>query len=164
MSHDVKTKTIHLTRIINAPRAKVWAAWTEPEQIKKWWGPEGFTAPNARLDLREGGKFFYSMKGPEGTEWNKEMWSGGEFLEIIPMEKIVATDHFADAEGNFVTPEEFGMPGVWPKEPMKVTVTFEDTDDGKTKLTLMHEGHPESMAADATAGWNGSLDKFESLF
>jgi hypothetical protein len=54
------------------------------------------------------------------------------------------------------------MPGEWPEE-MRVTVTFEDMGDGKTKLTLKHEGHPAEMSKDATQGWNESLDKFESV-
>jgi uncharacterized protein YndB with AHSA1/START domain len=53
--------------------------------------------------------------------------------------------------------------GDWPEEDMVVTVTFEDAGPGKTKLTLRHEGHPTSIADDATQGWNQSLDKFEAV-
>jgi uncharacterized protein YndB with AHSA1/START domain len=87
------------------------------------------------------------------------MWSGGEYLEIVPMKKIVATDYFTDEKGNKISPKDVGMPGEWPDE-MTVTVTFEDLGDGKTKLTLLHEGHPIEMADMALAGWNESLDKF----
>ena len=156
------TKTVHIERIFDAPRAKVWEAWTNPEHIKKWWGPKDFTAPHATNDLRVGGKNHYCMHGPAGTEFDKDMWSVGEYKEIIPMEKIVCTDYFADAEGNKMTPEEFGMPGKWTEE-MVVTVTFEDTPDGKTKLTLIHTGHPVEMADMAQAGWNESLDKFAAI-
>lgn len=155
------TKTITITRTINAPRERVWEVWTNPEHLKKWWGPKNFTAPHIKTDLRTGGEYHYCMKGPEGTEWHKEMWSGGVYKEVIPMEKIVATDRFEDEEGNEVDPAEFGMPGEWPKE-MVVTVTFEDAGEGKTKLTLVHEGHPMEMADMAEAGWNESLDKFEA--
>ncbi len=78
------------------------------------------------------------------------------------MEKIVATDHFADEQGNEVSPKDYGMPGEWPEE-MIVTVTFEDAGPGKTKLTLLHTGHSADMADMATAGWNQSLDKFEAI-
>jgi uncharacterized protein YndB with AHSA1/START domain len=157
----LKTKTIRITRILNAPREKVWRVWTEPEHMKKWWGPKDFTAPAIKQDLRVGGKFQYCMRGPAGSDWDKDMWSGGVYKEVIPMEKIVATDYFMDDKGNKITPQEMGMPGEWPEE-MVVTVTFEDAGSGKTKLTLVHEGHPVEMAEPANQGWNESLDKFES--
>jgi uncharacterized protein YndB with AHSA1/START domain len=159
MTHDAQTRTINITRVFDAPREKVWAAFTEPEQIMKWWGPEQFTSPAAEVDFRVGGKFLFCMHGPAGTPFDQDMWSGGIYKEIVPMEKIVATDHFADAEGNFISPKEAGMPGEWPTDEMLVTFTFEDAPGGKTKFTLKHEGHPESMAKDATSGWNTSLDK-----
>lgn len=156
------TKTLRIERIFDAPREKVWKAWTEPEHLKNWWGPKDFTAPEIRQDLRTGGKYLYCMHGPAGTEWDKPMWSGGIYKEIVPMEKIVASDHFADEKGNFVSPEEFGMPGEWPEE-MTVTVTFEDAGPGKTKVTLVHTGHPEEMADMAKQGWNESLDKLAAI-
>ena len=97
------------------------------------------------------------------------MWSGGTYKEIIPMKKIVATDHFADEKGNVVSPKDFGMPGEWPDEEMLVTVTFEDAGEGKTKLTITYP-KPESEAAvramissGMEMGWNSSLDKLASL-
>ncbi|MBI5794466.1 SRPBCC domain-containing protein [Candidatus Uhrbacteria bacterium] len=155
------TKTITIERIFDAPRERVWKAWTDPAELKKWWGPKDFTAPHIKTDLREGGKFLYCMRGPKGSEFDKDMWSGGIFKEIIPMEKIVATDHFADAEGNVMSPAEYGMPGDWGD--MVVTATFEDAGPGKTKLTLVHTGHPADFADQANQGWNESLDKFAAI-
>jgi len=157
----LNTKTLHLTRTLDAPLEKVWKAWTEPEHIKKWWGPKDFTAPQVKQDLRTGGKYLYCMHGPAGSPFDSDMWSGGTYEEVIPMKKIVATDHFADKDGNWISPKDIGMPGEWPEE-MRVTVTFEDLGGGKTKLTVVHEGHPVEMAKDAEAGWNQSLDKFEA--
>lgn len=156
----VDTKTLHITRILNAPRERVWQVWTEPEYLKKWWGPKDFTAPYIDNDLRTSGKFLYAMHGPAGSEFDKDMYSGGEYLEVVPMEKIVATDNFTDEHGNIMTPEEYGMPGEWPEQ-MKVAVTFEDAGEGNTKLTIVHEGHPADFAGMAEQGWNESLDKFE---
>lgn len=158
----VKTKTIHITRVIDAPRAQVWDAWTNPEHLKHWWGPRDFTAPHIKTDLRKGGKYLYAMHGPAGTDFDKDMWSGGEYKEVIPMEKIVASDYFADEQGNKVNGKDVGMPGEWPDE-MLVTVTFEDAGEGKTKLTLVHEGHPADFADMAEGGWNESLDKFQKV-
>lgn len=153
------TKTVHITRIFNAPVERVWKAFTDPTEIKKWWGPKDFTAPVVKIDFKEGGKYLYCMRGPKGSEFDKDMYSAGTYKEIVPMKKIVCTDHFADSEGNYVSPKDFGMPGTDWADEMLVTFTFEDAGDGKTKLTLVHEGHPMEMQKDATAGWNQSLDK-----
>lgn len=159
-SMATKPKGIHIVRTFDAPVEKVWRVWTEPEHIKKWWGPKDFTAPVAKIDFRVGGKFTYCMRGPEGTEFAKDMYSGGEFKEIVPLKKIVMTDYFADEDGNWVSAKDFGMPGEgWPDK-MLVTVTFEELPGNKTKMTLHHEGHPASMEGDANTGWNQSLDKF----
>ncbi len=98
------------------------------------------------------------MHGPAGSEFDKDMWSGGEYREVVPMEKIVTTDNFTDEKGNIISPAEYGMEGDWGQ--MVVTVTFEDVGEGKTKLTIVHEGHPAEFADNADAGWNESLDKF----
>lgn len=142
-----------ISRIFEAPRALVWRAWTDPEQIKRWWGPKGFTAPVCKIDLRVGGAYLYCMRSPEGQDY----WSTGTYREIVEPERIVATDSFADEKGNRVPASHYGMPGDWPDE-LVVTVTFEE-QDGKTKLTLRHAGMPAEMSDDATAGWNESLDK-----
>ncbi len=151
-------KTITITRTFDAPRERVWDVWTNPEHLEKWWGPKDFTAPVIKNDLRTGGKFLYAMHGPAGSEFDKDMWSGGEYKEVVPMEKIVATDNFTDKDGNVISPAEYGMQGDWGQ--MVVTVTFEDAGEGKTKITLVHEGHPTDFADMANAGWNESLDKF----
>lgn len=152
------TKTLRIERTFDAPVEKVWHAWTDPEAYKKWWGPKGWSAPEVKIDFREGGTFLSCMRGamePGGPELDN--WSGGVYKEIVPMKKIVMTDYFTDSQGNKINAKEIGMPGEWPDE-MLVTVTFEDLGD-KTKLTLVHEGHPAEIAGDAEQGWNESLDK-----
>jgi uncharacterized protein YndB with AHSA1/START domain len=153
---------IEIERIFNAPVEKVWKAWTDPEEIMKWWGPKDWTAPSAKSDFRVGGKFLYAMRGamtPGGPI--QENWSGGVFKEIIPMQKIVASDYFTDAQGNKISAKDIGMPGEWPDE-MTITVTFKDMGD-KTKLTIFHEGHPDEIAEMAMIGWNQSLDKLAAI-
>jgi uncharacterized protein YndB with AHSA1/START domain len=143
-----------ITRIFDAPRNRVWKAWTEPEHVMEWWGPKGFTAPVIKTDFRVGGKSLLCMRSPEGEDY----WSTGVYREIAEQEKIVTTDSFSDAQGNVVLASHYGMSGDWPLE-LLVTVTFEE-DDGKTKLTLRHEGFPDRENRDlAKAGWNESLDK-----
>lgn len=147
-----------IERIFDAPRELVWKAWTDPELLMKWWGPEIFICPAAQIDLRVGGKYLFCMQSTNGPDfWQKGIWSTGEYREIVPMERLVMTDCFADEEGNVVPASHYGMPGDFPLE-MLVTVTFEDYQ-GKTKMTLRHVGLPESIEQDAGTGWNQSFDK-----
>ncbi len=146
-----------ITRVFDAPRELVWKAWTEPERFKLWWGPEGFTCPSCRIDLRAGGKYLACMRSPEGQEF----WSTGVFREIVPEGKIVYTDSFSDAEGNPVPASYYGMQGDWPPE-MVVTVTFEAAG-GMTTMTLRHDGLPSDMLSDCEIGWSGSFDKLAGI-
>lgn len=150
----IEITMIYTTQIFNAPLSKVWKAWTEPESVKKWWGPNNFTTPVVKIDLKEGGSYLYSMRSPEG----QEVWGTGVYKEIVPMKKIVSTDSFADSEGNPVPASHYGMNGDWPLE-LNVTVTFEE-NEGKTKLTLQHQGFPDRKNRDlAEAGWKESFEK-----
>ena len=146
-----------ITRIFDAPREAVWKAWTDPGRFMLWWGPQGFTSPACRIDLRVGGKYLYCMRSPEGRDY----WGTGVYREIVPMKKIVCSDSFADSEGNVVAASHYGMQGEWPPE-LTVTVTFEEKD-GKTIMTLLHEGIPQNMKDDCEAGWSGSFDKLEGI-
>jgi uncharacterized protein YndB with AHSA1/START domain len=144
-----------ITRIFDAPREVVWKAWTDPEHVKRWWGPKNFTAPFIKSDFRVGGKYLYCMRSAEG----KDYWSTGVYREIDPLKRIVVTDSFADKEGNVVPASEYGMEGEWPLE-LLVTLTFED-HDGKTRFILRHAGIPGGeMFKMTNEGWNESLDKF----
>lgn len=143
-----------ITRTFDAPNALVFKAWTDPERMKEWWGPKGFTTPFCEIDLKLGGVIHYCMRSPEG----KDYWGKGVYREIIEPTKIVYTDSFADEKGNIVSAEYYGMSADWPEEG-KVTVTFED-QNGKTKLTVEHaniiaSGPERDMCKD---GWNKTLD------
>jgi uncharacterized protein YndB with AHSA1/START domain len=97
------------------------------------------------------------MRSSEG----QDIWSTGVYREIVPMERIVCTDCFADEKGNVVPATHYGMPAYIPLE-MLVTVTFEDLD-GKTRMTLRHAGLPTGEMSDgAGVGWNESFDKLEA--
>ena len=153
-----------ITRVFDAPRELVWKVWTEPEHIVKWWGPKIFSCPEAKIDFRVGGKFLFCMRSDSGPEaWQKGIWSTGVYKEIVPMEKIVCTDCFADEHGNVVPATYYGMEGKdFPLE-MLITVTFEDQDD-KTKMTLRHKGIPAGEYMEGSnQGWNESLDKMAAI-
>ncbi len=157
---------IVIERVFNAPREMVWKAWTDEEMAKQWWGPEGFTAPYAKIDFRVGGKYTLAMHGPKGSQWDHDMYSSGVYKEIVPIEKIVTTDYFSDKDGNKIKPSDEGQDENFPTE-MTVTITFEEVDNGKTKLTIFYpkaenEAQFEAMLKSGMKeGWNSSLDKME---
>jgi uncharacterized protein YndB with AHSA1/START domain len=158
-NQDISSRELVITRVFDAPRALVWKAWTDPEQVMRWWGPKDYTSPFCKIDLSVGGKYLFCMRSPEGIDY----WSTGVFREIVPMERIVFTDSFSDDQGNVVPASHYGMGEDFPAE-LEVTVTFEE-EGGKTKMTLRHAGMPEGDIMEQTgAGWNESFDKLaESL-
>ena len=147
-------REIVITRVFDA-RDLVFKAWTEPERVMRWWGPNGFTTPVCKIDLRPGGVFHNCMRSPEGQDF----WSKGVYREIVEPERIVCTDFFSDEEGNLVQPAHYGMSPEWPAEAL-VTVTFAE-HDGKTKFTLHHAvgSAPASERDQCQAGWTESLDR-----
>ena len=158
-----ENKKIIITRIFNAPRKIVWNAWTNPEIIKKWWGPEGFTAPSVKIDFKVGGRYIFAMHGPQGSAWDKDMYSAGVFQEIVPQERLVLTDYFSDENGNKTAPTDHGLSQDMPEE-MTVIVTFEELQEGKTKLTITYTAENETMyeamvKSRMEEGWSTSLNK-----
>jgi uncharacterized protein YndB with AHSA1/START domain len=146
--------SVEITRIFDAPRELVWQAWTDPQHLMRWWGPQHFTSPSCSIDLRVGGKYHFCMQGPDG----QKIWSTGVYQELVAPERIVYKDSFADEEGNAVSASYYGMGNDIPFG-MTVTVTFEDMS-GKTKMTLRHEGIPAGEMSEMTVqGWNESFDK-----
>lgn len=147
-----------IERVFDAPRERVWMAWTDPDLVKRWWGPKGFTSPVCRISLRVGGSYFLCMRSPQG----KNYCNSGFYREIVPLERIVATASFADEKGNIVSATSYGMGPGWARE-MLQTMIFEESG-GKTKLTLSHAGIPagEDMK-NAREGWSQSLDKLADL-
>ena len=149
-----------IVRTFDAPRELLWRAWTEPAMAKRWWGPRNFTAPTVEIDFRVGGKYLNAMQSPDFNN-GEPIWSTGVYKEIVPHERLVMTDSFADKKGNVVPGSHYGM-GDMPLE-MTVTVTFEDVG-GKTKMTLRHEGMPAGEHfSGANEGWNQSFDKLAEM-
>ena len=133
---------IVIERVFDAPRELVWKAWTDPEHVAKWWGPDGMTTRVDELDLRPGGKWRYVMLGPDGSEYPQS----GIFREIVVPEMIVTSAVF-----------EMGS-----NPPQKVVLTyrFEDLGD-KTKVTLVHsadEVYGEQERIGVIAGWDSNFD------
>lgn len=146
---------IVIARVFDAPRDLVFKAWTEPERVMRWWGPNGFTTPVCKIDLRPGGAVHSCMRSPEGQDF----WSKGVYREVIAPERIVCTDSFADEKGNTVSATHYGMSADWPDEAL-ITVTFAELG-GKTKLTLEHAvgSAPATERDQCQQGWSESLDR-----
>jgi uncharacterized protein YndB with AHSA1/START domain len=131
-----------ITRIFDAPRKLVFNAWSEPDRMVRWIGPQGFTGTIVKMDARPGGAYRFHLRSPEGTDH----WAQGVYREIVAPERLVYTWTWADKVGNPTRPETL------------VTVTFAE-QGGKTKLTL-HQAVFESVTArDAhETGWTSALD------
>jgi uncharacterized protein YndB with AHSA1/START domain len=107
-----------LTRLIDAPREKLFRAWTQPDLLRQWFAPLPYTTPVAELDVRPGGASRIVMRSPDGTD----MPLRGVYLEVIENERLVFTDAYTLAWEPSAKPF------------MTVIVTFEE-EDGKTRYT-----------------------------
>jgi uncharacterized protein YndB with AHSA1/START domain len=135
---------LEIKRVINAPRDRVYAAWTDPAQLKKWFGPEDVQTDDLIVDARVGGEFRWDLTNSEG----EKMTCRGEYRELQPNKKIVFTWQWQDDED-------------WEERESVVTVELSDRDGG-TELRLSHAQLPNEQSRDGhTRGWNSALDKLE---
>ena len=146
---------IVITRVIDAPRSDVFKAWTDPERLKQWWGPNGFTMPYCKIDLRPGGRMHFCMRSADG----QDIWCRGVYREVVEPKRIVSTDSCSDKDGNVIAPSTYGMIADWPAEAL-ITVTFAE-HDGRTKFTLRHAvgSAPAADREGCQVGWSESLDR-----
>jgi len=139
--------SLEIKRIINAPREHVYRAWTDPVQLKEWWGPEGVRTRNFTADARVGGKYRWDLFNQDG----EEMSVFGEYRELIPGNKIVFTWKWDDDED-------------WKTHDSVVTIELADCDGG-TELTLTHEKLPSEASRDRhNEGWSSVLDRLGEYF
>jgi len=136
-----------LTRVVDAPRERVWKAWADPEQLKVWFAPRPYTLSVDSMDLRAGGSFRMAMHAPDGTRHD----FSGKYREVVPPEKIVWVGEFAGG----------------PADQMVTTVTFE-AQGQKTKITanqVFRVVTPETEMATrgAKQGWTMTLDQLAEL-
>ena len=148
----INEDAVVIERTFEAAVDLIWQMWTDPEHFKQWYGPTGFTVPVADMDMRVGGKRLICMASPDGS---MKMWTTGEYVEIVPKERLVYTESPADENGNVVSPSAMGMPDGYPAT-TEVTVLLEDLG-GRTKMVMTHAGVPASSGAGG--GWEQAFDK-----
>jgi len=139
-----------LTRIVDAPRARLFDAWTQ--RLSEWWGPHGMTTLVCEMDLRPGGLFRTVMRAPDGTEYPTR----GVFLEVVKNERIVFTDAYDT--GWQPSPDIF----------FTAITTFEEMPGGKTKYTAraVHwtvENKQRHEEMGFHNGWGESVDRLVAL-
>jgi len=149
---NIEKHELSITRLIDAPRKNVWRCWTEPELVKQWFAPKPFITPVAEFDLRPGGASNIVMRSPEG----QDMPNPGQFLEIVPNEKLVSTDAFiGDWQPSGGTPF------------MVMIITLAD-EDGKTRYTarVQHwtaEAKTQHEQMGFETGWGICADQLAAL-
>jgi uncharacterized protein YndB with AHSA1/START domain len=126
-------REIVLVRVIDAPSHAVYAAWVDADRFCAWFGPDGFTCTVREMDVRPDGRARFDMVSPDGTTYTNRF----DYLEVVPDERLVM-DHGSDVDDD---PARF-----------RVTVTFDQQDDGKTVLTL-RQLHPTAAHRKAGIGF-----------
>ncbi|MGD0719490.1 MAG: SRPBCC family protein [Roseiarcus sp.] len=140
-----------LTRLIDAPREKLYRAWTEPDLLKQWFAPLPYTTPVAELDVRPGGASYIVMRGPDGVD----LPNRGVYLEVVPGERLVFTNAYVRAW----EPSE--------KPFMTAIVTFAD-EGGRTRYTALvrHWTLADRQTHEQMGfhrGWGQAADQLEAL-
>lgn len=143
-----------ITRVFAARRELVFKAWSDRQQLMRWFAPNGCSIEFRTLDFRSGGAFHSCIHTPDG----QQCWCRGVYREIVQPERIVFTMAVANEQGELVEPTAAGMDPDWPAETV-VTVTFASVGD-KTQLTLT-QTVSESLAkrTGAHPSWIQMLDK-----
>lgn len=160
VSGNTGTRELVVTRVFDAPVEEVWRAWTEANYVKQWWGPDGFTCPVARMDVREGGTSLVCMSSPEFGE-HYSLWT---YETIVPGERIEYIHNLADAKGNRREPSDVGMPADFPQD-IRNVVTLQAKGANRTELTVTEQGaYTEQWLELSRTGLEQCLDKMCRIF
>lgn len=158
MDNENSTKEVFIEYLFNADIERVFKAWTDPEQLVQWYAPDGCTIRFKSIEVKPGGKFHSCISNPQSGD----CWATGEYLEIIPNEKIAFTLMNADENGTPINPADIGMDPEWPAKTL-VTVTFVE-ENLKTKMHL-HQTVSTAIAQKTGAypSWIQMLENMNSL-
>ena len=146
------------TRVFDAPLSRAWKVWKDPELVKQWWGPKGFTSPSADIDFREGGMSLVCMRAPKSMG-GQDMYSTWHYEKIVPLERIEYIHNLADKQGNTIDPAQMGMPADFPRD-LRNSVAFKALDDNKTEITITEYDWPVGQMRELSKqGMEECLDK-----
>ena len=161
----VDDRAFTLTRWFDAPRDRVWRAWTDQRELAQWWGPHGYTNPVVEADVRPEGGLRIVMRSPDDVELSMS----GQYLDVEPPSRLVFTDEVTDGPAVWHEALDGHRPSLPPGSPLRmtVTVTFEELDGG-TQLTIesafaSDEDRDAVMRLGAASGWSESLERLEAL-
>jgi len=151
-------KELFITHLFDAQREVVFRAWTDPEQLKNWYAPDGCTIEFKSIDPTQGGSFHSCIYDPI----HGECWVKGSYLEVLPNQKLVFTMVMSDENGNSVSSVKAGKTEDWPEEQI-TTVTFESIGE-QTKVSI-HQTvlEEEAKKTGAYQGWIKMLNKLNLL-
>ncbi|MBP6312962.1 MAG: SRPBCC domain-containing protein [Flavobacteriales bacterium] len=144
--NDQELRTLTIQRTFNAPIELVFAAWTKPEHLVRWFGPNDFTLPTCEQDFRVGGKYNFCMHAPDGIDH----WVRGEYRKISEFDRLV-----------FTWTRDDGQPVPWVDN--VVDLSFEEVN-GRTKMTMQHAlFSTEQDRNDHQGGWSECFDRLANF-
>lgn len=152
-----------LQRQIDAPRERVYEAWTRADLLQRWWAPKGFTNPECEVDPRVGGSYRIVMQSPDGEQYPIK----GSYLEIVPNEKLVMGGDTSEHPEEWHEQADLKCGDGGAADDAVSTITFDDLG-GRTKPTLRTrfisgEVKRQMLAMGMRQGWSESWDKLEEL-
>jgi uncharacterized protein YndB with AHSA1/START domain len=156
-------RNLVVRRVFDAPPEQVWKAWTDPEDVMRWWGPTGFTSPMARIDFRQGGTSLVCMRAPKEFG-GQDLYNTWTYTKIVPQESFEYILRFSDKDGNPTDPASHGLPPDMPRE-VRNLVTLRSLSDGKTEMTVTEYDWTSDQLYDLSkAGLEQCLDKMAAVF
>ena len=162
MSAEAKTYNMVLTRTFDAPVARVWKAWSASEDVKQWWGPQGFTCPLAEMDFRDGGTSLVCMRAP-AEYGGMELYNTWTYTRIVPMQEIEFIQNFADQDGNPIAPAAAGLPESIPYA-VRHVLTFKAAGENATEFTVTEYGYSDEQTVEMSrSGMEQCLDKMAAM-
>lgn len=154
ITHDVV-----VTRTFSATPERVWTAWTEDAEVMRWWGPQPWTCPEARMDVREGGASIVCMKSPEGFE----IWMRWDYSKVIPNERLEYTQNLSDRDGKLIEPTSIGMPAEFPRN--VATVVTLVPEGNQTVVTIAeHTTTSKALMEGSLKGLEIVMDQMGQTF
>jgi uncharacterized protein YndB with AHSA1/START domain len=142
--------SLHLRRVLDAPRELVWRAWTRPEMLTAWYGPSEYPLVHVEQDLRPGGAWRACLRS---TTKDHVLWQGGVYREVVPPERLVFSFKWESDD------HEDGAP-----VDTLVTVLLTELPDGRTQLDFTHQGlKSEQSVAGHRHGWTSSFARLDQM-